>query len=34
VRAVMVSTDATGRDVWLRLDTESGRCALLVTDEL
>jgi len=34
VRAVMVSTDASGRDVWLRLDTESGRCALLVTDEL
>jgi nucleotide-binding universal stress UspA family protein len=34
VRAVMVSTDATGRDIWLRLDTESGRCTLMVTDEV
>ena len=32
VRAVMVSTDATGRDTMLRLDTESGRCTLVMMD--
>ena len=30
VRSVMVSTDATGRDTALRLDTVSGRCTLVV----
>jgi nucleotide-binding universal stress UspA family protein len=30
VRAVMVSTDTTGRDTALRLDTVSGRCTLVV----
>ena len=30
VRSVMVSTDATGRDTALRLDTASGRCTLVV----
>jgi len=30
VRAVMVSTDAAGRDTALRLDTVSGRCTLIV----
>jgi nucleotide-binding universal stress UspA family protein len=30
VRAVMVSTDATGRDTALRLDTMTGRCTLVV----
>ncbi len=32
VRAVMVSTDATGRDTALRLDTVSGRCTLVLSD--
>jgi len=32
VRAVMVSTDATGRDTALRLDTVSGRCTVVVGD--
>lgn len=32
VRAVMVSTDATGRDTSLRLDTVSGRCTLVLSD--
>jgi nucleotide-binding universal stress UspA family protein len=32
VRAVMVSTDATGRDTALRLDTASGRCTLVLND--
>src|SRR5215207_3853712 len=30
VRAVMVSTDATGRDTALRLDTVSGRCTVVL----
>ena len=30
VRAVMVSTDATGRDTALRLDTVGGRCTLVL----
>jgi nucleotide-binding universal stress UspA family protein len=33
VRAVMVSTDATGRDTALRLDTVSGRCTLVLADD-
>ena len=33
VRAVMVSTDATGRDTALRLDTVSGRCTLVLSDD-
>jgi hypothetical protein len=33
VRAVMVCTDATGRDTALRLDTVSGRCTLTVSEE-
>ena len=32
VRGVMVSTDATGRDTALRLDTASGRCTLVLSD--
>lgn len=32
VRAVMVSTDATGRDTSLRLDTVTGRCTLVLSD--
>ena len=32
VRAVMVSTDATGRDTVLRLDTVSGRCTVVLGD--
>jgi nucleotide-binding universal stress UspA family protein len=32
VRAVMVSTDATGRDTALRLDTASGCCMLVLRD--
>ncbi|PYP79945.1 MAG: hypothetical protein DMD35_06405 [Gemmatimonadetes bacterium] len=32
VRAVMVSTDATGRDTALRLDTVAGRCTLVLVD--
>jgi len=32
VRAVMVSTDASGRDTALRLDTVSGRCTLVLSD--
>jgi nucleotide-binding universal stress UspA family protein len=32
VRAVMVSTDATGRDTSLRLDTTSGRCMVTLGD--
>jgi nucleotide-binding universal stress UspA family protein len=32
VRGVMVSTDASGRDTMLRLDTVSGRCTLAVMD--
>jgi nucleotide-binding universal stress UspA family protein len=34
VRAVMVSTDATGRDTALRLDTVSGRCTLVLRDDV
>ena len=34
VRAVMVSTDATGRDTALRLDTASGRCTLVLSDDV
>jgi nucleotide-binding universal stress UspA family protein len=33
VRAVMVSTDATGRDTALRLDTASGRCTVMLYDD-
>lgn len=33
VRAVMVSTDATGRDTALRLDTTSGRYTLVLSDD-
>jgi nucleotide-binding universal stress UspA family protein len=33
VRAVMVSTDATGRDTALRLDTVGGRCTLVLADD-
>lgn len=33
VRAVMVSTDATGRDTALRLDTMSGRCTVVLSDD-
>jgi len=33
VRAVMVSTDASGRDTSLRLDTTSGRYTLLLSDD-
>ena len=33
VRAVMVSTDATGRDTALRLDTASGRCTLVLSED-
>ena len=33
VRAVMVSTDATGRDTALRLDTIGGRCTLVLSDD-
>jgi nucleotide-binding universal stress UspA family protein len=33
VRAVMVSTDASGRDSSLRLDTASGRCTLILSDD-
>jgi nucleotide-binding universal stress UspA family protein len=33
VRAVMVSTDASGRDTALRLDTVSGRCTLVLSDD-
>ena len=33
VRAVMVSTDATGRDTALRLDTVGGRCTLVLSDD-
>jgi nucleotide-binding universal stress UspA family protein len=33
VRAVMVSTDATGRDTALRLDTASGRCTVTLGDD-
>jgi nucleotide-binding universal stress UspA family protein len=33
VRAVMVSTDASGRDTSLRLDTASGRCTLVLSDD-
>ena len=33
VRAVMVSTDATGRDTALRLDTVGGRCTLVLGEE-
>jgi nucleotide-binding universal stress UspA family protein len=33
VRAVMVSTDATGRDTALRLDTLGGRCTLVLSDD-
>lgn len=32
VRAVMVSTDATGRDTALRLDTVNGRCTLVMEE--
>jgi nucleotide-binding universal stress UspA family protein len=32
VRAVMVSTDASGRDTALRLDTVSGRCTVVLGD--
>jgi nucleotide-binding universal stress UspA family protein len=32
VRAVMVSTDATGRDTALRLDTVNGRCTVAVSE--
>jgi len=32
VRAVMVSTDASGRDTSLRLDTSSGRCTVTLGD--
>jgi nucleotide-binding universal stress UspA family protein len=32
VRSVMVSTDATGRDTALRLDTVSGRCTVTVSE--
>jgi nucleotide-binding universal stress UspA family protein len=32
VRAVMVSTDATGRDTALRLDTVTGRCTVVLGD--
>jgi nucleotide-binding universal stress UspA family protein len=32
VRAVMVSTDASGRDTVLRLDTVSGRCTVVLGD--
>jgi nucleotide-binding universal stress UspA family protein len=32
VRAVMVSTDASGRDTMLRLDTVSGRCTVVLGD--
>lgn len=34
VRAVMVSTDAAGRDLSLRLDTASGRCVLVMSDDV
>ncbi|MFL5619178.1 MAG: universal stress protein [Gemmatimonadaceae bacterium] len=34
VRAVMVSTDATGRDTALRFDTVSGRCTLVLSDDV
>jgi hypothetical protein len=33
VRAVMVSTDATGRDTSLRLDTTNGRYTLVLSDD-
>jgi nucleotide-binding universal stress UspA family protein len=33
VRAVMVSTDASGRDTALRLDTASGRCTVTLSDD-
>ena len=33
VRAVMVCTDAAGRDTALRLDTVSGRCTITVSEE-
>ena len=33
VRAVMLSTDASGRDTALRLDTASGRCTVVLSDE-
>jgi hypothetical protein len=33
VRAVMVSTDAAGRDTALRLDTVGGRCTVMCSDE-
>jgi nucleotide-binding universal stress UspA family protein len=33
VRAVMVSTDASGRDTALRLDTEDGRCTVTLGDD-
>ena len=32
VRAVMVSTDASGRDTALRLDTTTGCCTLVLRD--
>jgi len=32
VRAVMVSTDASGRDTSLRLDTATGRCTVTLGD--
>jgi nucleotide-binding universal stress UspA family protein len=34
VRAVMVSTDASGRDTALRLDMASGRCTVLLSEEV
>ncbi|HET9797650.1 MAG TPA: universal stress protein [Gemmatimonadaceae bacterium] len=34
VRAVMVSTDASGRDSALRLDTASGRCTVTLSDDV
>jgi nucleotide-binding universal stress UspA family protein len=34
VRAVMVSTDATGRDTALRLDTVTGRFTLVLSDDV
>jgi nucleotide-binding universal stress UspA family protein len=33
VRAVMVSTDTSGRDTALRLDTPSGRCTVTLSDD-
>jgi hypothetical protein len=33
VRAVKVSTDALGRDMSLSLDTASGRCTVVVSDD-